>query len=407
MKSNFFIGNRKALCAQLTQDSFVAMAGFTSMQGANDMASPFSQEGNFWYLTGIEEPDWQLLIDVDSGEEWLVSPRRSFSRQMFDGGMTPEQATARSGVKNIVDKKEGAEILKRLLRSKKRAHTVKPLSLRRYGIVPNPAPGRLITALKNVEVTDQRLALAKMRAIKQPAELAELQVAIDATIDGFAAVLQQLKRCQYEYEVDAILTGEFRRQGLTHGFEPIIASGKNTCVLHWPLPKDSIKQNDWLLMDIGARRDRYAADITRTLPIGKPSARHIAVYEAVERMHAHFFGSLGAGVDVKECFTDAYAYVGTELKKLGVISTVKLDDSSVFKYMPHAISHGLGVDVHDSLGGPKTLQENMVLTVEVGAYIPEEGIGVRLEDDVRITKDGAENMSGRLPIALAELRKML
>lgn len=407
MKSDFFTGNRAALCRQLPPNSFVAIAGFTSMQGANDMASPFNQEGNFWYLTGIEEPDWRLLIDVDSAEEWLVSPHRSFARQMFDGGVTAKEAAARSGIKNIIDKKEGAEILKRLLGSKKQAHTVKLPSLRRYGMVANPAPARLIAKLKGVEIVDARLTIERLRAIKQPAELAEMQVAIDATIDGFTEVMAQLKNCRTEYEVDAILTANFRRKGMTHGFEPIIASGKNTCVLHWPLPKDEIRQDDWLLMDIGAKRDRYSADITRTLPIGSPSARHIAVYEAVERMHAHFYGSLRAGVDVKECFTNAYEYIGEELKKLGVISTVKLDDTSVFKFMPHAISHGLGVDVHDPLGRPKALQENMVLTVEVGAYIPEEGIGVRLEDDVRITKDGAENMSGRLPIALAELRKML
>lgn len=407
MKPDFFTRNRAAFCAQLPPNSFVAIAGFTSMQGANDMAAPFNQEGNFWYLTGIEEPDWQLLIDVDSGEEWLVSPRRAFSRQMFDGVVTPEQATARSGVKNIVDKKEGAAILKRLLGSKKQAHTVKPLALRLYGIVPNPASARLAVSLKGVEVVDQRVALSRLRAIKQPEELVELRAAIDMTIDGFAAVMAQLKNCRTEYEVDAILTGEFRRKGFTHGFEPIIASGANACVMHWPLPKDPIKQDDWLLMDIGAKRDRYSADITRTLPIGNPSVRHIAVYEAVQRMHAYFFESLHEGVDVKTCITNAYTYVGEELKKLGVISTIKLDDTSVFRFMPHAISHGLGVDVHDSLGNPKLFKENMVLTVEVGAYIPEEGIGVRLEDDVRITKDGAENLSGRLPIELAALRKML
>jgi Xaa-Pro aminopeptidase len=407
MNHGFFTGNRAALSERLPANSFVAIAGFTSMQGANDMAAPFNQESNFWYLTGIEEPDWQLLIDIDSGEEWLVSPHRDFARQMFDGGLTAEQAIVRSGVKSIVDKKEGTEILKRLLGTKKQAHTVKPLSLRYYGIVPNPAPGRLIAKLKGVEVVDQRLALARLRAIKQPAELAEMQVAIDATIDGFEAVMAQLKNCHNEYEVDGILTGTFRGNGFTHGFEPIIASGKNTCVMHWPLPKDPIKQDDWLLMDIGAKRDRYAADITRTLPIGKPSARHIEVYEAVERMHAFAFNQLRDGINARDYFKKSYTYVGEELKKLGVISTVKLDYTSVFKFMPHAISHGLGVDVHDPLGQPETLQENMVLTVEVGAYIPDEGIGVRLEDDVRITRDGAENMSGRLPIALAELRKML
>ena len=281
------------------------------------------------------------------------------------------------------------------------------MSLRYYGLVPNPAPARLVAQLKGVEVVDVRLLLAKQRAIKQPEELVEMQAAIDMTIRGFKEVLRQLNGCKTEYEVDSILTGAFRSSGFTHGFEPIIASGKNTCVMHYPLPKDPLKQDDWLLMDIGARRDRYMADVTRTLPIGNPSPRHIAVYEAVERMHAHTFGMLRDGVDVKEYFTKAYTYVGDELKKLGVISEIKLDYSSVFKFMPHAVSHGLGVDTHDPLGRPEKLQENMVLTVEVGAYIPDEGIGVRLEDDVRITKDGAINMSGALPISLDAIRKML
>lgn len=407
MKPDFFTRNRAALYAQLPKNSFVAIAGFTSMQGANDQASPFEQEANFWYLTGIEEPDWLFLADVDSGEEWLVSPNRNFARQMFDGAVMPEQATARSGVKNIAEKKEGMAILQRLLASKKQAYTVKPLPMRHYGLVPNPAPARLAAKLKGVEVIDARLTLARMRAIKQPEEITEIQVAIDVTIDGFTAVLKQLKNCRTEYEVDGILTGTFRGNGFTHAFAPIIAAGKNACVLHYPLPKAPLVQNDWLLMDIGARRDRYGADITRTIPVGDPSVRHIAVYEAVERMHTYFFNLLRDGADVKECFTAAYKNVGEELKKLGVISTVKLDHTSVFKYMPHAISHGLGVDTHDPLGRPEKLLENMVLTVEVGAYLPEEGIGVRLEDDVRITKDGAINMSGALPISLAGLRKML
>jgi Xaa-Pro aminopeptidase len=407
MKADFFTGNRAAFFKQLPADSFVALAGFTSMQGANDQAAPFEQEGNFWYLTGIEEADWRLLIDVDSGEEWLVSPKRSFSRQAFDGAVTPEQATARSGVKHIVDTREGAEILKRLLAAKKQAHTVTPLSLRRYGLVPNPAPRRFIAQLKGVEVVDQRLALARMRAIKQPVEFVAMQDAIDVTIDGLQAVLPQLHTLHHEYEAEAVLTGEFRRRGYTHGFEPIVAAGPNTCVLHHPLPKDPFVQNDWLLMDVGARRDRYMADITRTFPIGEPTARHLQVYESVVRMHAYTFGLLKAGVDAKEYFKKAYTYVGEELQQLGLIKTVKLDATSVFKYMPHAIGHGLGVDTHDPLGRPEKLLEDMVLTVEVGVYIPEEGIGVRLEDDVRVTKDGAINMSKRLPIALEDLRKML
>jgi len=407
MKPDFFTRNRAALCAQLPANSFVAIAGFTGMQGANDQPAPFEQEANFWYLTGIEEPDWRLLIDVDSGEEWLVAPQRNFARTAFDGSVTPEQATARSGVEQVVSKKEGTAILQRLLASKKQVHTVKPLPMRFYGLVPNPAPARFIAKLKGAEIVDARLPLARLRAIKQSEELAMLQEAIDATIHGFTEVMRQLKTCHTEYEVDGILTGTFRGNGFTHAFEPIIASGKNTCTLHYPLPKAPLVQDDWLLMDVGARRDRYGADITRTIPIGNPSARHIQVYEAVERMHQYTFDMLRDGIDAKEYFEKSYKYVGKELKQMGLISTIKLDYTSVFKFMPHAIGHGLGVDTHDPLGRPEKLLENMVLTVEVGAYIPEEGIGVRLEDDVRITKDGAVNMSGALPISLAAIRKML
>jgi Xaa-Pro aminopeptidase len=160
-------------------------------------------------------------------------------------------------------------------------------------------------------------------------------------------------------------------------------------------------------MDVGAKVNGYSADITRTIPIGNPNARHLEVYEAVRRMHDFVFSQMKAGTPAGDFMKKSYLYVGEELKKLGLISTVKLDYTSVFKFMPHAVSHGLGVDVHDSLGAPETLQENMVMTVEVGAYNPAEGIGVRLEDDVRITKDGAVNMSKRMPIELDSLRKML
>lgn len=407
MTHDFFAKNRAELCKRLTPNGFIAITAFTAMQGTNDQAAPFVQESNFWYLTGIDEADWRLIIDIDSGEEWLVAPTKSFAQQMFDGGLTAEQATATSGIKTVVDKREGAAILRRLIASKKGAHTVLPQSLRRYNIVSNPAQSRLVAQLKGVAINDVRLTLARQRAIKQPAELDVLQQAIDATIDGFEAVLPQLSGLKAEYEVDAALTAQFRRRGLIHGFAPIIAAGKNTCVLHHPLPKDPFVPNDWLLMDVGAKVSGYSADITRTIPIGQPSKRHLQVYEAVLRMHEYTFGLLRDGIPAKEYMQKAYQKVGEELLALGLIDRIKMDQTSVFKYMPHAVSHGLGVDVHDPLGRPETLQENMVITVEVGVYIPDEAIGVRLEDDVLITKDGAVNMSKRLPTRLEKLRQML
>jgi len=408
MKRDFFAGNRQRLREQCKPQSVIVLSAFAQMQGDNDQAAPFKQEANFWYLCGITEADWRLVIDVDTGDEWLIAPHRSFAREMFDGGIATDEAATTSGVKHIVDKREGAAVLKRLLAKKNRAYTITPRSLRLFDIVPNPAYQRLVTQLKrNVEVVDARLMIARMRAIKQPVEIAAMQTAIDITLDGLEAILPQLKNMHHEYEVDALLTYEFRRRGVIHGFDPIIAAGKNTCVLHHPLPKDKFVMNDWLLLDIGAEFENYKADVTRTIPLGNPSQRHLAVYAAVERMHAYALNMLHDGVSTKEYMQKAYQYVGEEMKKLGLIDKVKLDYTSVFKFMPHAVSHGLGIDAHDPLGQPEKLLENMTLTVEVGVYIPSEGIGVRLEDDIRITKTGAINMSGRVPIELEALRRML
>lgn len=408
MKSTFFSGNRQRLAKQLKPRSFVVMTAFMRMQGDNDGAAPFHQESNFWYLTGITEPDWRLVIDLDTAEEYLIAPHVNFVHQMFEGSLTPEEAKKVSGVQKVLTKREGSLLLKELAGKKKQAYTVLPQDLRLYGMAPNPAQRRLQAQLKGVTVTDLRLTLAKMRAIKQPEEIASLQTSIDITLDAFEELLPRLKNLHHEYEVDAILTAHFRKNGAVHGFEPIIAAGKNACVLHHPLPKDPLVQNDWLLLDIGAKVDGgYSADITRTVPIGNPSPRHVAFYGAVERMHDYTFNMLHDGVPAKECMEKAYQNVGEELKKLGLITKIKMDYTSVFKYMPHAVSHGLGVDVHDSLGRPETLKENMTLTVEVGAYNPAEGIGVRLEDDILITKTGAINMSKRVPTRLEKLRKMI
>jgi Xaa-Pro aminopeptidase len=408
MTSDFFTANRRRLRGQCKPGSIIVLTAFTQMQGDNDQAAPFKQEANFWYLCGINEADWRLIIDVDSGDEWLVAPHRSFARQMFDGGVPADDAARTSGIKQVIDKREGAALLKQLFAKKKQAYTVFPRSLRPFDMVPNPAQQRLVAQLKKTaEVTDLRLTMARMRAIKQPVEVIAMQSAIDITLDALGVILPKLKDMHHEYEVDALLTYEFRRRGVLHGFDPIVAAGKNTCVLHHPLPKDPFVQNDWLLLDVGAEVDNYKADITRTIPLGQPSERHLQVYAAVQRMHAYALGMLKHGVPTKEYMQKAYQYAGEEMKKLGLVDKIKLDYTSVFKFMPHAVSHGLGIDTHDPLGQPETLQENMTLTVEVGIYIPQEAIGVRLEDDILITKAGATNMSGRVPIGLELLRKML
>lgn len=406
MHADFFAANRRRLLEELEPHSFVALAGFGSMQRDVDQPFPFQQDGGFWYLTGVEEPDWQLFIDTDSGEEWLVAPHLNRYHEAFSGGMTPAEATRRTGVTNIVPKKDARVLLQKLLGTKKRAYTVKPQSTRVYGFQVNPGPRKLIAQLKGVEVVDMRLPLAKLRAIKQPAEIEAIQAAVDVTVESLLALLPELKQYKHEYEADAKLYYEFRRRGAIHGFEPIVASGSKTCILHAPAANDPLR--DWLLLDVGARVNGYSADITRTIPLHTPTDRQIQIYEAVQRMHDHFERTVKPGALVRDVLMkDAYPFVGEEMVKLGLIKTPKLDQDHVFKFMPHGITHGLGIDVHDPLGRPETFQEGMVLTNEVGVYIREEGFGVRIENDMVITKDGARNMAAKLPIGLERLASVV
>ncbi|HKX73084.1 MAG TPA: Xaa-Pro aminopeptidase [Candidatus Saccharimonadales bacterium] len=406
MDAAFFSANRRRLLEKLEPGSFVAVAGNGSMQRSSDEAYAFEQDPDFWYLTGIEEPDWQLFIDVDSREEWLVAPHLNRYHTAFHSGMTPDTATKRTGVGTVLGTKEGKALLQKLLGQKKRGYTVVPPSTRVYGFQTNPGPRKLIAQLKGVERTDMRLTLAKLRAIKQPVEIEAIQAAVDVTVDGLLTLIRELKTYRTENEADARLYYEFRRRGGRHGFDPIVASGRKTCILHSAPANDPL--DDWLLLDVGARVNGYTADITRTIPLHPPTGRQVQVYEAVQRMHDHFESVVKPGAPVRDVLMkDAYLYVGEEMVKLGLLKKPLLDHDHVFKFMPHGITHGLGIDVHDPLGRPEFFAEGMVLTNEVGVYIPEEGFGVRIENDMVITADGVRNMAAKLPFDLDTLASMV
>ena len=175
-----------------------------------------------------------------------------------------------------------------------------------------------------------------------------------------------------------------------------MASGKNALTLHYSKNNDSLPKNGLVLIDAGARYKGYCTDITGTYAIGASTERQKAVHAAVEKAHHAIIALLGPGKSVKEYHEQVDAIMIDALKSLGLYN--KPEDYR--KYFPHAISHGLGIDVHDPLGNPTHFQPGMVLTVEPGIYIPEEKIGVRIEDDILITQTGIENLSGDLPTGL-------
>jgi len=368
------------------------------MQKRSDMAFEFWQESNFWWLTGLEEPDWVLIIEGNN--EWLVRPDSTETSQIFNGSSTLDDIHRITGIDNIITGHEAKGLLDKLA---KKHDTVAALGQhphhKYFDFYQNPTQGLLQRKLKRVfnNIYDCRGDLAKLRAIKQPQEIQAIEQAVDLTVEGFRLISNKLQSYQYEYQIEADFSYFFRSNGASgHAYDPIIAAGKNACTLHYSINNSAIKAQQLLLIDVGAKISGYSADITRTYAISKPTKRQRQIHQAVEDAHHKIIGLLKPGLLIKDYQIQSDSIMKDALKIAGLYSS----DSDYRKYFPHAISHGLGVDVHDSLGGFKEFKEGMVLTVEPGIYIPEESIGIRIEDDILITSDGNRNLSAKLPTNL-------
>lgn len=401
MNTTFFQNNRQVFMNCL-DGGIAVLAAYTSMQQSHDRAAQFTQEANFWYVTGIDQPNWRLILDASKGKSWLVYPDVSEVHAVFDGSLSPDDARKISGVDEVISQSEASDMLARFSQTHSVVHTIgdEPHA-EYYDFVQNPAQKSLWRQLAGQfgDVRDCRLQLAKIRAIKQPAEIQAIKKAVKLTNEAFSLVKERLPTLTYEYEVEAEFTYHFRRHGSYHAYEPIVASGKNACTLHYDKNNDRLQKGGLLLLDIGASVDGYPADITRTYAVGVPTKRAAAVHHAVARAHNNIISMLRPGLSVMEYQERVDEIMKHELMTLDLIKSVD-DEVAYRRYFPHAISHGLGVDVHDSLGRPTEFTSGMVLTVEPGIYIPEEEIGVRLEDDILITDSGHQNLSKALSLDL-------
>ncbi len=405
--SSFFAGNRERLRQLFTGTAPIVIAANGLLQRASDESYPFQQDAGFWYLTGINEPDIVLVMDKD--REYLIVPEREASREAFDGAVDDQAVQRISGIATILDQKEGWKQLGARLKKAKHAATLAAPTayIEPYGLYANPARAALTQRMKDMnaglELLDLRQHLSRMRMIKQPAELAALQQAIDITIATLKEVTQprQLAKYAFEYEVEADLTRGFRRRGARgHAFTPIVAGGARACTLHNVANEAALASDELLTLDVGADYGQYAADITRTVSLnGKPSKRQRQVHEAVYEVQEYGFSLLKPGILIRDFEQDINQFMGEKLRELGLIKSISAD--AVQRYFPHATSHFLGLNVHDAGDYERPLEPGVVMTVEPGMYIPEEGIGVRIEDDVLITADGHQNLSAALPRTLA------
>lgn len=400
--ADFFAGNRQRLYKALPQGSIIMLAANGALQQMPDGAYAFAQEANFWYITGIEHADWQFWADTSTGEEWLVQPALSRVEQLFAGGLSSQDAASTSGIRVVLAQRAATGLGKKMRATGRTIYSIAPPPRRLYGFYTNPAQAALWRTLPKEMRQDIRLPMAKLRGIKQHIEIKALQESIDITVAGLNALRKALPDMRHEYEAEALLSYEFRRRKARHGFDPILAAGQNACTIHYEQNNGPLA-GDWLLCDVGARLPDYgySADIARTFSLGEPNTRSLAVYEAVLRVRDAAVGLLKPGQSTRAYQESVEAHMHHEMMVLGLLPKKSVPRDIYTARMPHAIGHGLGVDLHDPLGRPEFFAENMVLTVELGIYVPEEAIGVRLEDDILITATGATVLSAGLPTKLA------
>jgi Xaa-Pro aminopeptidase len=262
----------------------------------------------------------------------------------------------------------------------------------------------------------RRLAplLYRQRSLKHPIEIDLMRQACAITESGFRRLLKTVRPGIWEYEIEAELCHEFiRLRSNGFAYSPIIASGASACVLHYTENNRQCQAGQALLLDIGADYANYASDLTRVIPVsGRFTQRQRQVYDAVLRVQRHAIGLLQAGMT----FSNYNASVGIAMQEalieLGLISSAEVkaqnpDNPAYKKYFMHGTSHFLGIDVHDVGYFHEPMQAGMVFTVEPGIYIPEEGIGIRLENDVLITLNGVDDLMAKIPIEADEIEDLM
>lgn len=374
------------------------LTAYDMVQLSGDMEVSFQQESSFWWLTGITESGWKVIIDGARRHTTLVRPMRSEVDIIFNGEADDLTVKTISGADEIISAKDFEVYLRQLHRKHAVVSTIKEPS--GYEFVVNPAQRTLWGQLSRVfdAVQDCTKLLAELRAIKQPEEIARLERAFAVTTQAFSKVRDKLDTLNTEYEIEAEFAYHIRRQNAHYAYTPIVAAGSNACTLHYADNTSKVHARDMILIDVGARVDGYSADLTRTY-CRRPTKRQKEVHSAVEEAHRQIIELLKPGTSVGDYIKASDDIMKTALEKLDLLED--RDDQAAYRnFFPHAISHGLGVDPHDSLGGARYFEPGMVIMVEPGIYIIDEGIGMRLEDAILITEEGNRNLSASLPTSL-------
>ena len=370
----------------------------------------FAADKNFYYLTGAAIPDAILVLSPAHSQhkETLFIPERDLAQEKWTGPkLAPGAETAKQlGVDRVLGLEQFQSELTALMAGQKKLYTVLPKP-QGDGTTLHPRGSRIqIEGLfPFAEIAQVTTPIAHLRMTKSAGELALLKRAIQITLSAQGAACRAVADGRHEYEVEAALEFEFRRAGATRpAFPSIVGSGPNSVILHYDENTRQMHRGELVVVDIGAEFEEYAADITRTYPVGgKFSSRQREIYNIVLAAQEAALKAVKPGVVIGKSgpiHRAAYEYIDSHGKDLR--------GNSLGQYFIHGTSHHLGLDVHDAVSDPnRVLEAGMVITVEPGIYIPDENLGVRIEDVVLITETGYELLTKDLPRTPEEIEKMM
>lgn len=399
--SDFFLNNRKQLIAK-TEADIIIVAGHGMLQKSSDEGFVFRQDSSFWYLTGLDEPDYTLVIDTKTGQTTLLTSSVMHYRDVFEGMLSDGDVLKISACNQVLRGRDADAYLREKAVNSSTIAVLQPMPpyLQTFGLYTNPARRRILNKIKRFapksKLIDIRMNMAQLRMIKQEPELIALQEAVDVTSKAFEVVRKNIQNLKHEHEIKALIEYEFSKDNYSTAYDSVCAAGKNVCTMHHGKSSAKLSNPDLILIDAGAQANHYMADVTRMLSIGKLKPRQLEVYEAVRDVHFRLLDSLKPGISLLEFHNQSDELIGKKLKKLGRPYTKE----AIRQQYPHAISHYLGLDVHDAGDYRLPLEPGMVFTVEPGIYIQEEGVGARIEDDVVMTESGIKVLSKNIPYDL-------
>jgi Xaa-Pro aminopeptidase len=420
--NKLFTENRKRFTKQLKKNS-IAVFNANDIQPTNaDGTMPFKQNKDLFYLSGIDQEETILLIFPDAPDkehtEVLFVRETNEHIAIWEGEkLTKEQASANSGIKKVYWTHQFKQVFHSLVFEAENIYINSNEHVRSSNEVQSRDERFLEWCRKTYPLHNYLRSapiMYDLRVIKSPEEVQLIQKACDLTEKGFRRLLGFVKPGVMEYEIEAELAHEFIRHGAGFaGYEPIIASGKNSCVLHYNINDKPCKDGDVLLMDFAAGYANYQSDLTRTIPVnGKFTKRQKNVYNAVLKVMRYAFSRLVVGNNIADYHREVGAAMEEELLKLRLITKtdIKKQDPNwpaYKKYFMHGTSHYLGLDVHDVGSRYRKFEAGMVYTCEPGIYIPAEGIGVRIENDILLTKKGPVDLMKNIPIEAEEIEAMM